>query len=171
MPFRAFRIAMLSAVNTGPHERPHILQHEGYEWLIVRRSGVDGQFLTIAQAGRTKRRDAKAAPAGLRPGSTYVAMLVRDSRRECAKAEFIFMRNCPEELEPDGSFVPCEGYATLRRDAGALRLRATGRQLRERRPVLMVPNTPNGVRSVYATRDRQNWHLSAEQLPWPDAVV
>ena len=166
MPFQAFRIAMLSAVKTGPYERPHISEHQGYEWLIVERSGADGEFLAISQAGRAEGRNAKAAPADLTPGNTQVAMLVRDSRRGEAKAEFIFLRTQPAEIVPGGPFFPCEGYASLNGEMGSLQLKAMGRHFHTRGRVQGVPIFQDVPHPADGAKGGLNWHFAAQQRPW-----
>ena len=166
MPFKAFRIAMLSTVETGLSERPHISEHLGYEWLVVERSGFDGLFLAISKAGRAEGRDLKSAPADLTLENTQVAMLVRDSRRGESKAEFVFLRTRPLEIDPGGSFIPCEGYASLNGEVGSLQLMAEGKYFNTRGRVQGAPSITDLPHPGYGASGALNWRITARQKPW-----
>lgn len=162
-----FRVAMFNQLRLGPYDAPHVSAAPNQEWLIVERSGADGEYLLVSDGRSDAEVDDGPAPADLVPGNTLVALLAKTKAGTDPIVQFIFVRHPPVGLVVGGTFFPADGFAEIVEINGELRLSAVGRHFHTRGEccgdVVLhdvcdpAPGAGGGV----------NWHFDAEQRPWP----
>jgi hypothetical protein len=156
-----FKIAMVNELGLAAYERPHNIMRQIKEWLIVTRSGQNGDLLSVSDAGGITTVPDRA-PDDISPQNTMYGLLLRENSEK--GAVFLLVRHLPVGTNVEGTFFPVDGYARIYSEDGVLMLEASGRHAHSRgerdgRDVLHdVPHPAPG--------DGMAWHFSAFRLPW-----
>ncbi len=120
-----FRVAMHNTIRIAPsYDRPDLTNPPGNEWLIVERSGADGEVLTISDAGPIL--GTATAPDGLSENNSMFGVLLHENEIG-NDAVFVLARHLPVGGTVPGSFFPADGYARVSETCAGLHLRAAGR--------------------------------------------
>lgn len=165
-----FRIAMFNRLGIGPYFLPARTDKSAEEWLIIERSGTNGDYLVISNAEATEASTGYEAPADLVETRSIFGILI-DIAPSGEEATFLFTRNLVGEQSVSGHFFPADGYATLERYRGQIQLRAAGRYAHETdgktRSGIRGPafrHIPEPTPAAHGTA--RNWHCNAIMRPW-----
>ena len=121
-----FRVAMHNTIAMATYDRPDLTNPPGNEWLIVERSGADGEVLTISDAGGAPETPPAAAPDGLVENNSMFGVLLHENEID-NDAVFLLVRHLPASGSVPGSFFPADGYARVSETCSGLHLRSAGR--------------------------------------------
>ena len=102
MPAKAFVIAMAADIARSDYARPTLVRSRSREWLIACRWGPDGEYLSIATAGRCWSRRGCLRRVRLRPIDSLLGVLARKS--ETAPPHFLLTRQLPLQIELPAPF-------------------------------------------------------------------
>ncbi|MDB5373181.1 MAG: hypothetical protein JWP04_1823 [Belnapia sp.] len=174
-----FVVAMRGGFSRAPYGTPFRHGQAQATWLIVCRWGMEGEYLSIAQA---EGPDQPLPPLGLRPQATFFGLRLAEARVQMGEGQmgegqmgegqmgegpsFLLVRHLPPGVTVAGVFHPTDGIARLTGPAGALRLEAAGRYAHLRGESQQaevradVPDPPEGAPEAMA------WSLGARRLPW-----
>ena len=75
----SFRVAMHNTIAMASYDRPDLTNPPGNEWLIVERSGADGEVLTISDAGTAPGTPPATAPDGLAENNSMFGVLLHEN--------------------------------------------------------------------------------------------
>lgn len=90
-----FRVAMHNTIRIAPsYDRPDLTNPPGNEWLIVERSGADGEVLTISDAGTAPGTPPATAPDGLSENNSMFGVLLHENEIG-DDAVFVLARHLP----------------------------------------------------------------------------
>lgn len=162
----SFRIAMCNSLRLGPYQRPDASDRSALEWLIVGRSGPDGEILTISDTGTPKSSDSEDAPDALSENNSIVGLLAEPGED---MPKFLLVRHMPPGLTVPGTFFPADGAAELTQGPDGLRLRVFGRHAHRVEQVdgkLILHDVPSPQPPF---ENAFNWHFDAEERPWVNA--
>lgn len=156
---KSFKVAMHNRITTAGYFTPHLTGSPGAEWLIVERSGVDGEILTISDAGGAPTVPPAEAPATLTENNSMFAVLLYEENRE---AVFLLIRHLPAGATVSGNFFPVDGCVRLTEECNGLFMRASGRHAHDavRNDIPNPPNPPDPGTSVFS------WHFDAKRINW-----
>lgn len=113
-----FRVAMHNTIRIAPsYDRPDLTNPPGNEWLIVERSGADGEVLTISDAGTAPGTPPATAPDGLSENNSMFGVLLHENEIG-DDAVFVLARHLPPGGTVPGSFFPADGYARVSETCG-----------------------------------------------------
>lgn len=163
---KKFRIAMLNQLRLGPYDRPHQAGPVSQEWLVVERSGPDGEHLRISDATTATDDKSGDAPADLKVRNTIFALLAEPEDGTGRNTQFLMVRHLPLAATVQGTFFPADGSATLALKDGTLAMTAFGRHAHTRGDVegaLVFYDIPRPAPSADGAI---NWHFTAEERPW-----
>jgi hypothetical protein len=155
------KIAMVNELELASYERPHNIMRQTKEWLIVTRSGQNGDRIAVADAGGITTVPERA-PDDIAPQNTMYGILLRENNEE--GAVFLLIRHLPEGTNVEGTFFPVDGYARIYREGGIAKIEASGRHAHsrgERDGIDVLHDVPHP-----APGDGMSWHLNAFRLPW-----
>ncbi|MEM7695234.1 MAG: hypothetical protein AAF318_12350 [Pseudomonadota bacterium] len=161
-----FRVAMANRLRLGPYSDPASTGDRGAEWLIVERVGALGEVLFVSDTAPCNGLTQGAAPPGLAPKHTLVALLAEDDETP----KFLIVRQRPAALPTPGLFFPADGCVRLTGHHGRLGLRAFGRHAHSRGTrsgATVLIDVPD---PAPAAEGAVNWHFEAEQRPWPAEI-
>jgi len=114
-----------------------------YEWMIVSRWGIDGEYLSIAWTSMPARPG--PAPVNVTPRQTAFAVR-RERPAAWAPPTFQLASALPDGTTVAGEFVPAEGYVRLYGAGTKLRVGSEGKCLKP------------GLRAA--------WNLDATRAAW-----
>lgn len=156
MVARNLRVAMHNILALAPYERPDNRGGPLIEWLVVERSGADGERLTISDAGSAPSTAPADAPSGLTPNNTMYGLLLHENEIG-DDAVFLLARHLPAGVTVEGSFFPADGYARLSSYCFGLQLRAAGRHAHDGAGQ-DIPDPAPG--------EGLSWHFDAKRVRW-----
>lgn len=151
-----FKIAMYNTIAMASYDRPDLTNPPGSEWLIVERSGADGEFLTISDAGYVGDPPPASAPAGIVENNSMCGVLLHEDESG-EDAVFLLVRHLPPGGSVPGSFFPADGYARMSHTCAGVLLRAAGRHAHDSSGD-DIPNPGPG--------EGFSWHFDAEKVSW-----
>ena len=157
-----FRVAMHNNISFASYTRPDQTNNPGNEWLIVERSGADGEVLTISDAGGAGPSPPASAPDGLTENNSMYGLLLHENEIG-NDAVFLLVRHIPPGGTVPGTFFPVDGYARVSEPCSGLQLRAAGHHAHDAAGN-DIPNPGPGVGF--------SWHFDARRVPWtPESFV
>ena len=151
-----FRVAMHNTIAMATYSRPDLTNPPGNEWLIVERSGADGEVLTISDAGGASSTPPATAPAGLAENNSMYGVLLHEGEIG-NDAVFLLVRHLPTGGVVPGSFFPVDGYARVSETCAGLHLRVAGRHAHDAGGN-DIPDPGPGVGF--------SWHFDAWRVVW-----
>ena len=152
---QSFKVAMHNAIAMAGYFTPHNILNSGHEWLIVERSGSEGDILTISDAGGATSVPPTDAPASLSENNSMYGILLYEEERE---AVFLLVRHLPAGGIVPGSFFPADGCAILTEECNGFFMRASGRHAHDATGN-DIPNPPVGGPGFA-------WHFDAKRVNW-----
>ena len=153
-----FRVAMHNTIAIASYDRPDLTNPPGHEWLIVERSGTDGEVLTISDAGGAPAAPPATAPAGLTENNSMYGVLLYENEHG-NDAVFLLVRHLPAGGSVPGDFFPADGCARVSETCGGLHLRTAGRHAHDGDGNDIPDPAPNQGFS---------WHFDAWRVNWPN---
>ncbi len=155
-----FRVAMHNTIAMASYLRPDLTNPPGNEWLIVERSGADGEVLTISDAGSAPDTRPASAPDGLAENNSMFGVLLHENEIG-NDAVFLLVRHLPAGAAVPGSFFPADGYARVSETCGGLHIRTAGRHAHD-----------GGGNDIPDPAPGQgiSWHFDAWRLVWSNEV-
>jgi len=109
---KSFVVAMAADIARSDYARPTLIRSRAKEWLIACRWGPDGEYLSIATAGRMSDSSGLVAPDAIAPIHSLFGVLVSESETDAAST-FLLVRQLPIPIELAGTFFPADGYVLL----------------------------------------------------------
>jgi hypothetical protein len=107
---------------------PHNYSKKSKEWLIVRRFGGEGRFLTVSDTFSEGDCEKDKKPNDIKERLTMLCVLVDETD---AKATFMMVRRNDYNLDIDGTYFPVDGYVILTLSNGKIHLQAGGRHIHD----------------------------------------
>ncbi len=156
----SFRVAMHNTIAMASYDRPDLTNPPGNEWLIVERSGADGEVLTISDAGSAPGTPPATAPDGLAENNSMFGVLLHENEIG-NDAVFLLVRHLPASGAVPGSFFPADGYARVSETCAGLHLRSAGRHAHD--------GAGNDIPDP-APGQGFSWHFDAWRVVWSNEV-
>ena len=151
-----FKIALHNELGLAfDYFNPHLINLILYEWLIVERSGPNGEKLTISDAGTAPTTRPPDAPDDLSPINSMFGILLYESADK-NEATFLLVRHLPSGESVPGSFFPVDGCVSLVKDCGVI-MRTAGRHAHDS-DGNDIPNPTVGLGMA--------WHFKASKVNW-----
>jgi hypothetical protein len=164
MPAKSFVVAMAADIARSDYARPTLIRSRSREWLIACRWGPDGEYLSIATAGRMLDSSGLVAPDAIAPIHSLFGVLASESETDAAST-FLLVRQLPIPIELAGTFFPADGYVLLQqRETINLISKARyshscgwldGREVRKDIPDPAPSST-----------EAMAWHIEAQRCSW-----
>jgi hypothetical protein len=164
MLVKSFIVAMAADIARSDYARPTLIRSRSREWLIACRWGPDGEYLSIATAGRMSDSRALVAPDAIKPIHSLLGVLVSESETDAAST-FLLVRQLPAPIGLAGTFFPADGYVILQqRETISLTSKVRyshscgwldGREIRK--------DIPDPAPS---SADAMSWHIEALRCAW-----
>jgi hypothetical protein len=161
---KSFVVAMAADIARSDYARPTLIRSRSREWLIACRWGPDGEYLSIATAGRMSDPSGHVAPDAIAPIHSLFGVLASESETDAAST-FLLVRQLPIPIELAGTFFPADGYVLLQqRETISLisKIRYShscgwfdGREVRKD-----VPDP------APASAEAMAWHIEAKRCSW-----
>jgi len=161
---KSFVIAMAADIARSDYAKPTMIRSRSREWLIACRWGPDGEYLSIATAGRMSDSRGLVAPDTIAPIHSLFGVLVSESETEAAST-FLLVRQLPVPIELAGTFFPADGYLLLQqRETISLTSKIryshscgwlNGREIRK--------DIPDPAPS---SAEAMSWHIEALRCAW-----
>jgi hypothetical protein len=161
---KSFVVAMTADIARSDYARPTLIRSRSREWLIACRWGPDGEYLSIATAGRMSDPSGHLAPGAIAPIHSLFGVLASESETDAAST-FLLVRQLPIPIELAGTFFPADGYVLLQqRESISLisQIRYShscgwldGREIRKD-----VPDP------APASAEAMAWHIEAKRCSW-----
>jgi hypothetical protein len=168
--YAGFTAALAADLTFGDYHSLLTLDASQSQWAIVSCWGGNGDFLSISLTD-FKIGTPEAAPPGLQPVRTYLAILAArtgvDDHEDC---EYVLVRHRPIGIAVGGIFHPSDGFVRVMHRPDGLRVVAHGRYAHchglQNGQVLVedIPHPPPGYDKAAA------WHLDGTRRPWVGEV-
>ena len=160
----SFFIAMQNRRAMATYSHPQTIISEGYEFIVVSRSGGPNDHLSISNAGASTGLESEA-PSDLRPDFEILATLV--SQGPDGGEIFLVEREVPPGGNAGKGFVGGDGYVVLRQGGegisitGAVRLRPGPETEVARTRCFLLADGEAGA----------TLHFEARYIPWSREVL
>jgi hypothetical protein len=161
---KSFVVAMAADIARSDYAKPTLIRSRSREWLIACRWGPDGEYLSIATAGRMLDPKGVVAPDAIAPIHSLFGVLASESEND-ATSTFLLVRQLPVPIELAGTFFPADGYVLLQqRETIGLISKARyshscgwldGREVRKDIPDPAPSST-----------EAMAWHIEAQRCRW-----
>src|SRR3979409_698973 len=112
MLVKAFVVAMAADIARSDYAKPTLIRSRSREWLIACRWGPDGEYLSMATAGRMPDSRGLVAPDTIAPIHSLFGVLVSESETD-STSTFLLVRQLPGGIELAGTFFSPHGYVLM----------------------------------------------------------